>query len=133
MPNDAADFYCTVHKNGTGTFLARVVGAGAAAVARDDVAAVHYSVYLLDDQDPDGRTAVSGHADVALTAAEVLFSPLRTDALWTTDATGYNFKHTLDVLAHPAFTLAGRRYLVEYHLTPASGQVLLLRFRVNVI
>jgi hypothetical protein len=39
----------------------------------------------------------------------------------------------LDVSLHPAFAIAGRRFLIEYQLTPATGQVILVRFRINVI
>ncbi len=62
----------------------------------------------------------------------VLFNSLQTDSLWTVDATGYNFRHVLDVSTSPAFAVAGRRYLVEYQLTPAVGQVIVVRFRINV-
>ncbi len=68
-----------------------------------------------------------------LTVADVIFNALQTDPLWTVDTTGYNFRHVLDVSAHPAFTVAGRRYLVEYQLTPAAGQMIFVRFRINVI
>ena len=90
-------------------------------------------MYLLDDQNSDSRTAVAGHTDVTLPVADVIFSTLQTDAIWTVDTTGYNFRHVLDVSAHPAFAVAGRRYLVEYQLTPAVGQMILVRFRINVI
>jgi len=129
----AADVHGTVFKNGTATLLARVVGGDGQHVTQIDIASVSYSVYLLDDQDADSRTEVSGHTNVALTVADVVFNDLQTDALWTADETGYNFRHTLDVSTNPAFTIAGRRYMVEFELTPTSGQAILVRFRVNVI
>ena len=76
---------------------------------------------------------MTGHSSVSLATADVVFSALRTDPLWTVDAVGYNFRHVLDVSAHPAFPIAGRRYLIEYQLTPAEGQSILVRFRINVI
>ena len=130
---DAADIYGTALKNGSATLLARVVGGDGTAILPADVASAKYSVYLLDDQDPDSRTAVTGHTSVSLTVADVIFNSLQTDALWTIDGTGYNFRHVMDVSTNPAFAIAGRRFLVEYELTPASGQVILVRFRVNVI
>ena len=130
---DAADIYGTAFKNGSATLLARVVGKDGQAVTQADIASAKYAVYLLDDQDADGRTPVAGHADVSLTVSELIFNALQTDALWTVDETGYNFRHTLDVSANQAFATAGRRFLVRYELTPNSGQVILLRFRVNVI
>jgi hypothetical protein len=70
---------------------------------------------------------------VLLTVGSVLFSALQTDPIWTVDTTGYNFRHVLDVSAHSAFTIAGRRYLVEYQLMPIVGQTIIVRFRINVI
>lgn len=130
---DAADIHGTAFKNGSVTLLARVVGADGQPIVQTDIASAKYSLYLLDDQDPDGRTAVAGHTGVSLTVAEVIFNSLQTDALWTVDEAGYNFRHVLDVSANQAFSLAGRRFLVEFELTPGSGQVILVRFRVNVI
>ena len=46
---------------------------------------------------------------------------------------GYNFKHVLDVSEHQAFPTAGRAYRVVYELSPTSGQVILVRFRVHAI
>jgi len=130
---DAADIYGAAFKHGSVTLLARIVGAGGANIVPPDISAIRYTVYLLDDQDPDSRTAVTGHTDVLLSVSAVLLGSLQTDPRWTVDATGYNFCHVLDVSAHPAFTIAGRRYLVEYRLTPVVGQVIVVRFRINVI
>jgi len=131
--SDTIEIHGTAWKNGTVTLMARVLGHDAAVLAPDDIAAAEYSVYLLDDDDPDARTAVTGHGEQTLIVADVLFATLQTDARWTVDTTGYNFRHTLDVSANPAFAIAGRRYLVEYRLTPDDGQVILLRFRINVV
>jgi hypothetical protein len=133
MPANAADTYCTVQKYGTATFMARIVGADGTPVQQTDITAVSYGLFLLDDQDADARTPVAEHDDVDLTEGEVLFDVLQTDFIWTVDAVGYNFRHTLDVSENPAFEIAGRRYLLEYRLTPAVGQMILVRFRVNVI
>ena len=130
---DAIDIYGTAFKNGSATLLARVVGQSGANIVQADLSAIHYTVYLLDDQDPDSRTAVANHTNAALSVATVIFDALQTDPIWTVDAMGYNFRHVLDVASHQAFTIAGRRYLVEYQLTPVSGQVILVRFRLNVI
>jgi hypothetical protein len=133
MPTEAADIHTTIFKNGTGTFLARVIGANGTPVTPEAIASATYSVYLLDDQEPDARQAVAGHSGVTLSVADVLYASVQTDAIWTRDAIGYNFRHTLDVSTHAAFPNAGRRYLVEYQFLPVTGQSVLARFRVNVI
>jgi hypothetical protein len=130
---EAADIYGTAFKNGSLTLLARIVGQGGANILPGDVAAIHYTAYLLDDQNADGRTAMTGHTNVALAVGDVIFSELKTDPQWTVDAVGYNFRHALDVSAQPAFPIAGRRCLIEYRLMPAEGQIILVRFRINVI
>ena len=130
---DATDIQGTVFKNGSATMLARVVGANGARVVQDDIASAAYTVYLLDEGDPDAGTAVAGHTDVALSVASLIHNNLRTDALWDVDSTGYNFKHVLDVSANQAFTEAGRSYRIVFRLTPTSGQVILVRFRVHAI
>jgi hypothetical protein len=130
---EARNIEGSAFKNGSATLMARVVGANGANILGSEVAAIHYSIYLLDDQDPDRRVTVAGHDDVALTPGAVVFDSLRTDALWTIDSVGYNFCHILDVSAYPAFSIAGRRYLVEYRIAPNAGQIILVRFRINVI
>jgi hypothetical protein len=132
MP-DAQDIHGTVFKNGSAVFLARVVDADGAPVVRAAIASVRCSVYLLDDQDPDVQLPIAGHGDVALAVTDVLHDALQTGGGWTRDALGYNFRHVLDVSAHPAFAVAGRNYRVEYLLAPPTGQVVRLRFRVHAI
>ncbi len=132
MPN-ASDVHGTVFKNGTATNLARVVGADGANITQADIASGVYSIYLLNDQDADSRTAVTNHSAVALVVADVFFDTLQTDSIWTKDATGYNFKHTPAISADAAFAIADRAYLVEYTLTPSSGEVIFIRFRVRSI
>jgi len=130
---DAMDVHGNVFKNGAAVLLARVVGDDGSAVVQADISSGAYSVYLLSDAQADQRTAVSGHQDVALVIADVIFDAMQTDSIWTVDATGYNFRLALDVSANQAFAVAGRRYLVEVRLTPASGQVIVVRFRCNAI
>jgi hypothetical protein len=130
---EAMDIYGTAFKNGSATLMARIVGAAGANITQADIAAIRYSVYMLDDQNPDGRAAVAGHSQVALPVYQVVFNSLQNDATWTVDAVGYNFRHVLDISSHPAFAVAGRRYLIEYALTPIAGQIILVRYRINVI
>ena len=130
---EARDIHGTAMKNGSAALLARVVGNDGQAIARAAIDAVHYSVFLLDDFDPDARSAVAGHDDAALDVEDVVFDTLQNDARWTVDGIGYNFRHALDVREHPALPVAGRRYLVEFRLTPIAGQPILVRFRLNVI
>lgn len=132
MPQ-AQDIHGTVNRGSTCTNMRRVTGADAANIVQADISTITYSIFLLDDQEADSRTAVAEHQDVDVAVADTIFDTLQTDGRWTEDATGYNFRHTVDVSSNAAFAVAGRRYLIEYKLTPGSGQVIIVRFRVNVI
>jgi hypothetical protein len=129
----AIDTYGSVFENASVTLLARIIGANAANIVQADISSIKYSVFALDDQDPNSRVAIGGHAEASLAPSAVVFNSLQTDSRWTVDAEGYNFRHTLDTSAHQAFPAADCRYLVEYRLTPVSGQVIVVRFRINAI
>ena len=130
---DASDIHGVVFKNGSATFLARVVGAQGTPITQANTASAKYTASLLDENDPDAGAAITGHTDVAVDVASLIFDGLQTDDLWDVDATGYNFKHVLDVSGNQAFATAGRTYRVVFELTPTSGQVILVRFRVHAI
>lgn len=130
---DASDIHGVVFKNGSAALLARVVGSDAKPMTQAQVASVAYTVYLLDEDDPDSGTPVAGHTDATVSVAALIHDALQNDDLWDVDQTGYNFKHVLDVSTDPAFATAGRTYRVEFRLTPTSGQVVLVRFRVHAI
>jgi hypothetical protein len=129
----AADTHGTVFKNGSATLLARVVGADGLPIGQANVVSARYTVYLLDESDPDAGTAVTGHSGVGLPVASLIYDALQHDDLWDVDEVGYNFKHVLDVSSHQAFAAAGRTYRVVYELIPAAGQVILVRFRLHAI
>jgi hypothetical protein len=129
----ASDIQGVVFKNGSATLLARVVGADASPIAQADLSSAKYTAYLLDDNDADAAVPVAEHADVPVAVASLIYDDLQTDDLWDVDDDGYNFKHVLDVSSDQVFTIAGRTYRVEFELTPTSGQVILVRFRVYVI
>ena len=87
----------------------------------------------LDADDPDSEVAVSGHSANSLVVNTVVFDTLQDDLIWTVDDKGYNFKHTIDVSSAQAFDTAGLFYRVRYNLTPVSGQVIVVRFKLKAI
>jgi len=129
----ATDVHGQTFKNGTVTLLARIVGQDGDNLVKADLSTITYTIYLLDERDPDARTAVSEHSAVPVTVANAIFDTLQTGGVWDVDETGYNFRHTLDVSEHEAFAIAGRCYLVEFRMTPTSGQVIVVRFRLKVV
>ena len=132
-PMSASHIPCTAHKNGTLTFMARIVGEDADEIVQADLTAIAYTVYLQDRHQSDRRQPVDGHEAVEIEVAEAVFDTLQLDDLWTEDGVGYNFRHTIDISTSPAFTIAGRHFLVEFTFTPVAGQPILAVFRVSVI
>ena len=127
------DIYGTVFQGATAIFLARVLGYDGQPVLPAQIASARYTVARLDDDDPTLATPVTGHSDVSLTPSQVLFASLQKDALWEEDEVGYNFRHVVEVAQYPAFTEPGSRYRVEYRLFPTANQIIVVRFRVQVI
>ena len=120
-----------VFKHGTLTMMARVVGEDAADIAQADVSSIIYTIFALNEKDVNAETPVVNHTAVSLTVASVVFDSLQTDARWTVDTTGYNFRHEIDVSSNAAFTVRGAKYLVVHHLTPPSGQVYQVNFELE--
>ncbi len=123
----------SVRRGSTCAVMARVLDADAALISKANLATVTYSIWLLDDRDPNSRTAVAAHADVSLDINTCISDTPQTTKGWSEDATGWNFRHVIDVSSDPAFATAGRRYLVEVKLTPTAGQLILVPFLINVL
>ena len=99
----------TIFEDSGVTLMARIQGEDAANVQQADITSISRNVY-------DGETIVG--ESTALTVADVVFDTLQTDARWTFDATGYNFK---DAVADTVFPVGDTVYRVEYLFTPATG------------
>jgi hypothetical protein len=139
MTQQAADIYGTAFKNGSVTLMARVLGYAGTPVHQADIATAVYSIYSLDEDEPDLRTPVPGHQNVSLTPDAVVLDQLASGPPWdlASDPAGYNFLHTPDVSQYPAFPVAGVSCLIEYRLIvnggAEAGQPIIVRFRINVI
>ena len=95
-----------------------------------DVSTISLTIYKLSDSgDLNSVVPVSGHTDVSLSAASVIFDTPQADDLWgDTDTTGYNFRHTIDVSQNDAFDEHDAYYYAEYTIMPVTGQVIKLPF-----
>ena len=91
------------------TLMARIQGENAANIAQADVSAISRNVY-------DGETLIG--VSTGLTVSSVVFDALQTDARWTFDSIGYNFKDPID---DDVFPSGDKVYRVEYKFTPTTG------------
>ena len=125
-----------VYKGGSAILLARVLGADAAVITQASIASAVYSIYEVDEDNIDSDVPVTGHDAVTVLKTACIFDTLQTDDLWDDlDATGYNFKHVLDVSSHAAFPERGVYVRVRFSLTPAVAgqQVIPVEFKPMVI
>jgi hypothetical protein len=129
----AHDIPGTVFKNGSAVLMARIVDAAGVEITQAAITAIEYSIYELNPCQSDSLSVVAGHDGVNLGVEDVVFDTLQTDDLWTVDAEGYNFRHVIDVALDEAFPVAGVHYQVRFELTPASGQKVVVRFRLVAI
>ena len=95
--------------------MSRVVGTDNTVVAQADISTITCAVYDLSGATPD--TAVISPAQVV---ADTVFDTLQTDARWTEDSTGYNFRSTV---AATGFPTGNHRYRVEFKFTDTSANV----------
>ena len=116
---------------GTISIMHRLTSDAGVALKQADVASIAYTIYGVDAA---GRmTAVVGHSDVALDKTAVMFDELLTSKPWdpVADATGYNFRHTIDVSEADAFASWGQKYLVVYRVMLQGGAPIVWRWFVR--
>jgi len=114
---------------GTVILMHRLSDAEGNAITQADVATVTYTVSEIDQA--GNLEPVTGHEDVSLTVADVIFDQLQTGPPWDQDAIGYNFRHTIDISEADAFPYWGRRYLVVYTVELVSGPPIVWRWIVR--
>ena len=100
----------SVFEDGGASLMARVVGNAGVNILQADITSISRAVFV-------GSTLQETTAPVVATA---VFDTLQTDARWSEDSTGYNFR---DDVAASVFADGDVIYRVEYQFTPASGQV----------
>ncbi len=129
----AKDIQGTVFKDATATFMARVESSAGVNLDQAAVATIQYTIREISLVDPGVQRAIIGHENVLLDKTAVIYDVLQNDSTWTVDATGYNFRHEIDVSQHEAFSQAGEVYQVRYEIVPVVGQKIVFRFCVRCI
>ncbi len=119
-----SDIVGNVQVGGTCTAMARIVDWQNNLLVLEEVASISLTVYDYTN------TPVPNFSGVAVTPSAVIYDTLQTPSFWTADAVGYNFAHTIDVSANPAFAVGGL-YFVVYTIQPISGQAILVRYVIT--
>jgi hypothetical protein len=103
--------HCSHWEDADLVIMARIRGADAVNIVQATISSISLKVFDLSDGEQVGSTA-------ALTVSSVVFDTLQTDARWTRDGTGYNFRTTV---GGAYFPVGDRDYRVEVVFTPATG------------
>ncbi len=112
----------TVWEDGGATNMARAVGQDAANITQASLTSISKKIFNLST---GSTTAV---ATAALSTASVVFDTLQTDARWTKDSTGYNFR---DTVAATTLSTGDTVYSAEYRFVPTAGEPFICNFRMH--
>lgn len=110
----------TVWEDASATLMARIVGIDAAAITQATISSIAYRI-------ADRHTKATIDSDT-LTVSSVVFDTLQTDARWTADATGYNFRWTLSAAQLPT---GNRSVSVDLTLTTTGGDTIPVVFHLT--
>lgn len=103
----------TVFEDSSLILFGRGKSPGGSYFQQSDFSSIKLKVF--DSEDPS-QPIVS---EVTLTIANAIFNSLQTsDARWTADATGYNFRYIVPASLLPA---GGKKYRFEFKFTPADS------------
>ena len=123
----------TVAVGGTVACMARVMNRETnVKLVQADVSTITYTIYSLNEA-TQARTADANHTDEALVVADTIYDTLQTDVGWTEDATGFNFRHVIVISSYAAFATVNTTYIVEFTITPNSGEKQPVPFRVVAV
>jgi len=112
-----------VVEDGGATVLARVVGNAGVAVTQASISDITYTEFKQD-------TTVDLAQNSPLTVSDVIFDILQTDAIWTIDSIGYNFKHPLVAAEFPD---GPEIYIVQFKFEPGTGEPFYVLYELNAL
>jgi len=125
--------YLQVKAGKTLDLMARVTDADGEAIEVADVSEASYSIYSLDESDWSEDESVTGHVEVALTPADVVYDEYQTSTAWTEDDTGYNFRLQPDNGTNQPFPDEETTYLVQVALQHSTLGEIVLEWYVSTL
>jgi hypothetical protein len=111
-----------VYEDSGFSLMARIYGQAATAITQATISSIALKVF-----DISSSTQIATATPVVATC---VFDTLQTDAYWTKDSTGYNFRYSTLAAHVPA---GCGRALFEFTFTPSSGAVFPVVFEVPVL
>lgn len=112
----------TIYEDTGVTCMSRILGDDAAAITQATTSAIVLNAFK--------NTSTTPTYTASLTVADVVFDSYQTDARWSKDSTGYNFRYA--VIAS-IFDAGDATYRLEFKFTPTSGSVYFVIFEIDTV
>ena len=112
----------TIYEDTGVTCMARITGADATAITQATTSAITLAVFK--------NTSTVATYTASLTVADVVFDAYQTDARWTKDATGYNFRYSA---VASVFTDGDATFRLEFKFTPTSGSQYFVIYEIDTV
>ena len=112
----------TIYEDSGVTCMARILGDDATAITQSVTSAITVAVFK--------NTSTTATYTASLTVADVVFNSYQTDARWSKDATGYNFRYA--VIAS-VFDDGDATFRIEFKFTPTSGSQYFVIYEIDTV
>ena len=112
----------TIYEDTGITCMSRILGDDASAITQSTTSAITVAVFK--------NASTSATYTASLTVADVVFDSYQTDARWSKDSTGYNFRYAV---VASVFDAGDATYRVEFKFTPSSGSQYFVIYKINTV
>ena len=112
----------TIYEDTGVTCMSRILGDDGAAITQSGTSAITVAVFK--------NTNTAATYTASLTVADVVFDSYQTDARWSKDSTGYNFRYAV---VSGVFDDGDATYRIEFKFTPTSGSQYFVVFEIDTV
>lgn len=112
----------TIYEDSGLTCMARILSESAAAITQATTSSIELKTFK--------NTSTTATSTTALTVADVVYDSYQTDARWTKDSTGYNFKYPVP---SSVFDDGDATFRLEFRFTPTSGSNYWVIFSIDTV
>ena len=112
----------TIYEDTGITCMSRILGDDASAITQSTTSAITVAVFK--------NASTSATYTASLTVADVVFDSYQTDARWSKDSTGYNFRYAV---VASVFDAGDATYRAEFKFTPSSGSQYFVIYKINTV
>ena len=112
----------TIYEDTGVTCMSRILGDDAAAITQSTTSAITVAVFK--------NTSTTATYTASLTVADVVFDSYQTDARWSLDSTGYNWRYAV---VASVFDAGDATYRLEFKFTPTSGSQYFVIFEIDTV